>query len=119
MKNKNMILLLIFAQIVDYFHSFVRPKLNPRLTEFCQQATGISQKQVDAAPDFIQVLESFQEWLIDRRYFTQYRYGTQWLRDGDIYWGLIVTINRRSTPSLVRLFLFQMRCGHGWSLGHC
>ena len=30
-------------KIVDEFHSYVRPVLNPRLTEFCTTLTGITQ----------------------------------------------------------------------------
>ena len=66
------ILSSIFAQIVDYFHSFVRPKLNPQLTEFCLKATGVGQKQVDEAPDFIRVLKTFRGWLSSRKYFKRY-----------------------------------------------
>lgn len=60
-------------QIVDTFHSFVRPKLKPVLTKFCKTLTGIKQETVDSAPDFLEVLRSFEEWVRDRRYFLQYR----------------------------------------------
>lgn len=60
-------------QIVDTFHSFVRPKLKPNLTKFCKTLTGITQETVDSAAEFVEVLQSFEEWLKDRKYFLQYR----------------------------------------------
>ncbi|XP_046368295.2 3'-5' exoribonuclease 1-like isoform X1 [Haliotis rufescens] len=49
--------------IADEFHSYCRPVLNPRLTDFCVQLTGITQTKVAAAPEFPQVLTSFSEWM--------------------------------------------------------
>ncbi|KAL1461716.1 hypothetical protein WDU94_013588 [Cyamophila willieti] len=50
-------------KIVDVFHSFVKPVINPKLTAFCQQLTGITQKVVDKAPTFPNVLKKFESWL--------------------------------------------------------
>jgi len=49
--------------IVDQFQAFVKPVINPILTPFCKTLTGISQEQVDNAPEFPAVLEQFEEWL--------------------------------------------------------
>ncbi|MGG5543205.1 exonuclease domain-containing protein [Burkholderia vietnamiensis] len=38
--------------VLDRFQSFVRPVVNPTLTPFCKQLTGITQADVDAAPLF-------------------------------------------------------------------
>ncbi|PAK14892.1 3'-5' exonuclease [Burkholderia ubonensis] len=38
--------------VLDRFQSFVRPIVNPTLTPFCTQLTGITQADVDAAPPF-------------------------------------------------------------------
>jgi inhibitor of KinA sporulation pathway (predicted exonuclease) len=38
--------------VIDRFQSFVRPVVNPTLTPFCTQLTGITQADVDAAPLF-------------------------------------------------------------------
>jgi len=60
-------------QIVDTYHSYVRPKSKPALTKFCKTLTGIDQETVDGSPDFIHVLQSFEDWLIEKKYFTKYR----------------------------------------------
>ncbi|KAI9329070.1 ribonuclease H-like domain-containing protein [Obelidium mucronatum] len=45
------------------FRSFVKPVINPILTEFCTNLTGITQEQVDAAPTFPKVLKNFEAFL--------------------------------------------------------
>jgi inhibitor of KinA sporulation pathway (predicted exonuclease) len=40
------------GQVLDTFQILVRPVLNPRLTAFCQQLTGIRQEDVDRADTF-------------------------------------------------------------------
>ncbi|KAG0271983.1 3'-5' exoribonuclease 1, partial [Linnemannia exigua] len=50
-------------EIVDEFHSYVRPTHRPILSDFCKELTGISQETVDNAPTFVEVLERFEEWL--------------------------------------------------------
>ena len=49
--------------IVDEFHSYVRPIFNPKLSEFCIELTGILQETVENEPEFSQVLTSFENWL--------------------------------------------------------
>ncbi len=51
--------------ILDEFFSFVRPVRYPVLSTYCKQLTGISQKDVDTAPTFPNVLANFVEWLGD------------------------------------------------------
>jgi 3'-5' exoribonuclease 1 len=48
---------------VDEFRSYVKPTVNPKLSKFCTKLTGITQETVDASPTFIDVLDSFQEFL--------------------------------------------------------
>ncbi|KAG0282733.1 hypothetical protein BGZ96_000180 [Linnemannia gamsii] len=50
-------------EIVDEFHSYVRPTHRPILGDFCKELTGISQETVDNAPTFVEVLALFEEWL--------------------------------------------------------
>ncbi|KZT65438.1 hypothetical protein DAEQUDRAFT_731375 [Daedalea quercina L-15889] len=50
-------------EIVSEFRSFVRPTWKPQLSEFCTQLTGIAQEQVDGAPTFTELLDSFREFL--------------------------------------------------------
>lgn len=65
--------------IVDEFHMYCRPEVNPTLSEFCVNLTGIRQvgylsetvspliifvqEQIDAAEPFPKVLVKFHEWL--------------------------------------------------------
>ncbi|KAI8583413.1 hypothetical protein K450DRAFT_223546 [Umbelopsis ramanniana AG] len=49
--------------IVDQYRSYVKPSINPTLSEFCTSLTGISQQTVDNSPDFIDVLNEFQVWM--------------------------------------------------------
>ncbi|KAL1926193.1 hypothetical protein VTP01DRAFT_6058 [Rhizomucor pusillus] len=50
-------------EIVDEFQSYVKPSINPTLSDFCKELTGISQEQVDNSPDFVEVLNKFQEFM--------------------------------------------------------
>jgi len=50
-------------EIVSEFHHYCRPKVNPTLTEFCKQLTGITQIQVDSSSTFETVLKRFDKWL--------------------------------------------------------
>nr|XP_039250481.1 3'-5' exoribonuclease 1-like [Styela clava] len=54
------------GKIVDEFHSYCKPTLNPKLSEFCVSLTGISQSDVDAAPKFEEVFKRFENWMIDK-----------------------------------------------------
>lgn len=50
-------------RIMDVFHAFVRPVINPHLSEFCKSLTGIDQETVDAADTFPMVHQRFVEWM--------------------------------------------------------
>lgn len=47
----------------NFWQSFVRPAVNPQLTPFCRELTGIRQEDVDAAEGFASVVGQFAEWL--------------------------------------------------------
>lgn len=49
--------------VVETFCSFVKPTLNPILTDFCKKLTTIKQEEVDNAEPFPRVLKKFQEWI--------------------------------------------------------
>jgi len=51
-------------EIVDEFRSFVKPTWAPKLSAFCTNLTGITQTQVDSAPVFPSVLQSFEQFLV-------------------------------------------------------
>ncbi|KAJ7134947.1 ribonuclease H-like domain-containing protein, partial [Mycena crocata] len=54
-------------QVVDEFRSFVKPSWRPSLSEFCTELTGITQEQVDSAPEFPAVLRSFRNFLVKHK----------------------------------------------------
>ncbi|GFR78592.1 3'-5' exoribonuclease 1 [Elysia marginata] len=64
----------------EEFQRFCRPKLNPKLTPFCTELTGITQSQVDRAQDFPEVLLEFEEWMASHKLGTQYKFAV--LTDG-------------------------------------
>ncbi|SGY77234.1 BQ5605_C005g03584 [Microbotryum silenes-dioicae] len=69
-------------RVVDEFHSFVRPKHRPKLSDFCQSLTGITQAQVDSAPYYPQVLKRFEKhFIIKHNLFTK-EVKTIWVTDG-------------------------------------
>lgn len=51
------------GSVVDEFHSFVRPTVNPYLTDFCKTLTSITQEQVNSAEIFPEVLRRMESWL--------------------------------------------------------
>ncbi|EEB17071.1 3' histone mRNA exonuclease, putative [Pediculus humanus corporis] len=44
------------------FHKYVRPVINPKLTNFCTELTGIIQEMVDDEPTFNEVYLLFEQW---------------------------------------------------------
>ncbi|OWF46663.1 3'-5' exoribonuclease 1-like [Mizuhopecten yessoensis] len=52
--------------VVDEFHSFCRPVLNPQLSEFCTELTGITQTDVDASEEFPAVFQRVEEWMREK-----------------------------------------------------
>ncbi|XP_075886085.1 3'-5' exoribonuclease 1 [Nelusetta ayraudi] len=67
-------------EIVDSFQEYVKPELNPKLSDFCVNLTGITQKMVDEADTFPAVLERVVAWLQERELGTKYKYA--FLTDG-------------------------------------
>ncbi len=49
--------------IIGSFEKFCKPLINPKLTEFCINLTGITQDMVNSAEDFKKVLPEFTEWI--------------------------------------------------------
>ena len=48
---------------LDEFQTFIKPIRFPRLTEFCQSLTSITQTQVDQAPEYKEAIARLKEWL--------------------------------------------------------
>ena len=53
------------GEILDTYDIFVKPVINPKLTEFCKNLTTIKQSDVNTAPHFQAAMKSFLNW-IDR-----------------------------------------------------
>ncbi|WP_447903433.1 exonuclease domain-containing protein [Pseudomonas serbica] len=50
-------------EIVDEFQRFVRPQINPNLTDFCKQLTSIQQTDVDGAGIYVEVGQELGEFI--------------------------------------------------------
>ncbi|XP_025416670.1 3'-5' exoribonuclease 1 [Sipha flava] len=61
-------------KIVDHFQVFVKPTINPKLSEFCIKLTGITQDQIDKADPFHICLKRFTEWLEKHELGTKHRF---------------------------------------------
>ncbi|CAG8549879.1 265_t:CDS:2 [Funneliformis caledonium] len=66
--------------IVDVFHSYVKPSKNPILSDFCKELTGISQSTIDVSPIFPEMLDQFQEFLHRHKLF--YENSCAFITDG-------------------------------------
>ncbi len=51
------------ANEISVFEQFIKPIINPTLSDFCTNLTSITQKQVDDAPNFVEALNTFQKWI--------------------------------------------------------
>ena len=51
--------------VLDEFQTFVRPHRHPALSPFCLSLTGITQAEVDAAPDLPEAMAAFAAWIGD------------------------------------------------------
>jgi len=51
------------GEVISEFCEFIKPKLNPELSDFCKKLTTIKQEQVDNADEFPEVIKRFQEWI--------------------------------------------------------
>ena len=52
-----------YAEIESSFIEFVKPTINPILSEFCTKLTSIEQNQVDRAYSFPRAAQEFQDWI--------------------------------------------------------
>lgn len=50
-------------QALDKFSSFVKPILNPVLSDFCKELTSITQEDIDKADTFPLVFQRFLDWI--------------------------------------------------------
>jgi len=85
-------------EIVDTFQEYVKPELNPQLSDFCVKLTGITQKMVDEAEPFPEVLQRVVAWLQERELGTKYKYAI--LTDGA--WDMSKFLNIQCRVSRIR-----------------
>lgn len=85
-------------EIVDSFQEYVKPELNPQLSDFCVKLTGITQKMVEEADTFPPVLEKAVAWLQERELGTKYKYAI--LTDGA--WDMSKFLNIQCRISKIR-----------------
>ncbi|KAM8739620.1 3'-5' exoribonuclease 1 [Acanthopagrus schlegelii] len=85
-------------EIVDSFQEYVKPELNPTLSDFCIKLTGITQKMVDDADPFQDVLQRVVTWLQERELGTKYKYAI--LTDGA--WDMSKFLNIQCQLSRIR-----------------
>ncbi|XP_012672225.2 3'-5' exoribonuclease 1 [Clupea harengus] len=85
-------------EIVDSFQEYVKPEINPKLSDFCVQLTGITQKMVDEADTFPAVLRRVVSWLQEKELGTKYRYTL--LTDGS--WDMSKFLNIQCRISGIR-----------------
>jgi inhibitor of KinA sporulation pathway (predicted exonuclease) len=55
---------------VGEFQQYVKPEINPTLTGFCYELTGIQQEWVDTGRSFRETLQLYHQWLVDNRFLT-------------------------------------------------
>lgn len=53
-------------EFIDAFSKFIKPSLNPILSEFCTNLTSISQNDVDSASSFNKVMSDFENWALSQ-----------------------------------------------------
>lgn len=85
-------------EIVDSFQEYVKPEVNPQLSDFCVKLTGITQEMVDAAEPFPAVLQRVVAWLQERELGTKYKYAI--LTDGA--WDMSKFLNIQCRISRIR-----------------
>jgi 3'-5' exoribonuclease 1 len=49
-------------KVIDQLDRFVRPQINPELSDYIKNLTGITQEEVNQADKFEEVLEDFKDW---------------------------------------------------------
>lgn len=51
------------GEVLDVFNKFIKPTVNPILSDFCRQLTSISQSDVDKSKTFPHIIQEFQDWI--------------------------------------------------------
>jgi 3'-5' exoribonuclease 1 len=52
-----------YGEVVSTFTKFVKPTVNPILSDFCRKLTSISQADIDRSKTYPSVIQEFQDWI--------------------------------------------------------
>ncbi|XP_054843293.1 3'-5' exoribonuclease 1 isoform X2 [Eublepharis macularius] len=85
-------------EIEDTFQRYVKPEINPQLSDFCVNLTGISQDLVDKADEFPLVLQQAIDWMKQKELGSRYSYSI--LTDGS--WDMSKFLNIQCRVSRLR-----------------
>ncbi|CAB1318315.1 unnamed protein product [Coregonus sp. 'balchen'] len=93
--------------IEDSFQEYVRPEVNTQLSEFCIKLTGITQKMVDEADTFPDVLKRVVLWLQEKELGTKYKYAilTDGSWDMSKFMNTQCRLNRLSYPQFAKKWI--------------
>jgi inhibitor of KinA sporulation pathway (predicted exonuclease) len=77
------------GNVVSEFNEFIKPKLNPVLSDFCKELTSITQEEINGANLFTDVIEKFKEWIDMNESFILCSWGfydiTQLIKDCELH----------------------------------
>ncbi|XP_060092944.1 3'-5' exoribonuclease 1 [Heteronotia binoei] len=92
-------------EIEDTFQRYVKPEINPQLSDFCVNLTGISQDLVDKADTFPVVLQHAIDWMKQKELGSTYSYSI--LTDGS--WDMSKFLNIQCRVSRLRYPCFAKK----------
>nr|XP_034996423.1 3'-5' exoribonuclease 1 isoform X1 [Zootoca vivipara] len=94
-------------EIEDTFQQYVKPEINPHLSEFCINLTGISQDLVDKADEFPKVLQHAVDWMKQKELGSKYSYSilTDGSWDMSKFLNIQCRISRLKYPSFAKKWI--------------
>jgi inhibitor of KinA sporulation pathway (predicted exonuclease) len=65
-----------FGEVDSTFTRFVKPTVNPILSDFCKKLTSISQVDIDKTKTFPHIIQEFMDWVgVDEDHYTLISWG--------------------------------------------
>ncbi|KAF7236468.1 3'-5' exoribonuclease 1 [Varanus komodoensis] len=94
-------------EIEDTFQQYVKPEINPQLSDFCINLTGISQDLVDKAVEFPNVLQNAVDWMKQKELGSRYSYSilTDGSWDMSKFLNIQCRISRLKYPSFAKKWI--------------
>ncbi|XP_058023623.1 3'-5' exoribonuclease 1 isoform X2 [Ahaetulla prasina] len=94
-------------QIEDTFQQYVKPEINPQLSDFCINLTGISQELVEKADEFPKVLQRVVDWMKQKELGSKYSYSilTDGSWDMSKFLNIQCRISRLKYPSFAKKWI--------------